>query len=570
MKKKGKKYFYVYKIICLLNGKIYIGRRICYCIPEMDNWYLGSGTLINKAIKKYGRANFSKDILKKCRSNDELNRWEIYFISLFNSTDPNIGYNIQVGGDHSDTISNHPNKEDIIARRSQTWRQNYAFNVDLRIKRKKQLDDARVKRVKGQPSTRRKKIKAVVQLSIDYKFIARYVNAREASDNGFTRNKVCVACNKKFAVYRGFRWAFENDYNDSVIDSIECIDDTPEYVYNLEIEDNHNYYVNGILMHNCDDPQNPKKANSEIERQNTIDRYNETISNRLNQLDIGSRVIIMQRLHNGDLTGYLMDPKHGRPNDHRHICIPAELDREIISPPELADKYRDGLFWPTRFSRLVLDAERKKGSLYFAGQFGQRPVPPEGNLFKKAWFDIVEPEAVKRSAIHSPMKFIIDTALTENEMEGNDPSGLLTCFLHDKCLYIVDFTRVWLEAPQLISFLEKYVKLNGYGNGSAIYIEPKSNGMSIAQMLRAHTNGLSIIDIEGDFLSLRDDKVTRANAVSPVAMARKIKLVKGAWNDSFLTELTSFPKATHDEAVDCLCYAVDQVQSLKKFWAVWA
>lgn len=313
-----------------------------------------------------------------------------------------------------------------------------------------------------------------------------------------------------------------------------------------------------------DDPANPKKAQSEIERQNVIERYDHTISNRLNQLELGGRIIVMQRLHERDLTGYLIDPREGRPDSHYHVCIPAELDEEVIKPAELKKYYTGNLFWPTRFSEKVLNDEKKKGLLYYAGQFGQRPVPPEGNLFKKKWLEIVEPHLVERDEYQSPIHFFIDTAYTEDETERNDPSGILSVFKKDNTIFIVNFTEVWMEFPKLIEFIKQYVMLNGYTHGSGIYIEPKASGKSVVQQLRSGT-GLSVIEIGGEFI--KDDKVVRATGVSPIVQAGRVKLIKGGWNEKYISQLTSFPKAQHDEAVDCTVYALNYLLPINDFFA---
>lgn len=314
-----------------------------------------------------------------------------------------------------------------------------------------------------------------------------------------------------------------------------------------------------------DDPQNPKKAASEVERANTVDFYNHTLYSRLNEPDIGVRIIIQQRLHEQDLTGALMDTRTGRPDDHLHICIPGELDMQVMNPPELASYYKDGLFWPTRFSKKTLESyKRSLGSLQYAGQIGQRPVPPEGNLFKRKWFEIIKPELVQRNETASPINFIIDTAYTDDETERNDPSGILSVFKKDNNLFIVNFTEVWMEFPELIKLLKQYVMLNGYSSSSAIYIEPKASGKSVAQQLKSGT-GLNVIEIEGEFI--RDDKVTRANGVSPIFQAGRVSLIEGVWNDKYLSQMTSFPKATHDEAVDCSVYAANILLPINDFFA---
>lgn len=313
-----------------------------------------------------------------------------------------------------------------------------------------------------------------------------------------------------------------------------------------------------------DDPQNPKKAASEVERENTIELFNNTIFNRLNDAEIGLRVVIQQRLHERDLTGYLMDPKDGAPEDWFHISIPAEFDAEVISPPELKQFYdANGLFAPLTFPKTVLDLYRKRGVLYFAGQYQQRPVPPEGNLFKRKWFNIVEAEEVLRDPIASPIHFFIDTAYTEDETKRNDPTGILAAFKKGNQVYIINFTEVWLEFPDLIKFIQQYVAQTGYSNSSCIYIEPKANGKSVVQALKAATS-MNVVEIEGDYL--RDDKVARATGVSPVVQAGRVSLIRGQWTDKYVGQMVTFPKAQHDEAVDTTVYMLNQMSPANDFF----
>ncbi|MFN7656402.1 MAG: NUMOD3 domain-containing DNA-binding protein [bacterium] len=79
----------IYKTTNLLNNKIYVGQS-----KNDDDHYLGSGTYITKAIKKYGKSNFKKEILERCSTHEELNSRELYWIDKLNSTDRSIGYNV--------------------------------------------------------------------------------------------------------------------------------------------------------------------------------------------------------------------------------------------------------------------------------------------------------------------------------------------------------------------------------------------------------------------------------------------------------------------------------------------
>ena len=88
---------YIYKVTNVVNTKIYIGLSTHLIENSVD--YLGSGILINKAISKYGRENFIKEILENnIDSISLLNEREIFWIKEFNSTDKTIGYNISHGG----------------------------------------------------------------------------------------------------------------------------------------------------------------------------------------------------------------------------------------------------------------------------------------------------------------------------------------------------------------------------------------------------------------------------------------------------------------------------------------
>ena len=101
----------IYKTINLISGKIYIGQD-----SNNNPDYIGSGNLIKLAIKKYGKENFKKTIIEECFSKEQLNEREKFWIEKLNSRDKTIGYNISSGGDGGDTISQHPNKKEIIKR----------------------------------------------------------------------------------------------------------------------------------------------------------------------------------------------------------------------------------------------------------------------------------------------------------------------------------------------------------------------------------------------------------------------------------------------------------------------
>lgn len=89
-------YGYIYKTTNLVNGKIYIGQHKAEKFePEI---YLGSGTLFRRALYKYGKDNFTQQLLCECMSQQEMNAKEKHYIQKYNATDIKVGYNLSVGG----------------------------------------------------------------------------------------------------------------------------------------------------------------------------------------------------------------------------------------------------------------------------------------------------------------------------------------------------------------------------------------------------------------------------------------------------------------------------------------
>ena len=89
---------YIYKTTNTINGKIYIGQTQ-RSIDETNHYY-GSGTLLKRAMKKYGIQNFRKEIIDTADTIVELNKKEKYWILLLEAQSPTIGYNLQGGGQH--------------------------------------------------------------------------------------------------------------------------------------------------------------------------------------------------------------------------------------------------------------------------------------------------------------------------------------------------------------------------------------------------------------------------------------------------------------------------------------
>ena len=300
-----------------------------------------------------------------------------------------------------------------------------------------------------------------------------------------------------------------------------------------------------------DDPLSPQMASSATERDNANEWYRTTFYSRLNQPDIGVRIIIMQRVHEDDLTGFLL----GRETrlKYKHICIPAKSGDDNIKPKHLEEFYdKDtGLFWEDRFSQSTLDDYRSAlGSYGYAGQLQQTPTPLDSGMIHKDWFKI-DRYRIEDTVVN----FVIDPAYTADQK--NDPSALLAYTYKENRWQIVDCVNVYKEFPDLVKFIQQWVQKNGYTNRSRIYVEPKASGKSIVQTLVRET-GLNVKEDKPP----TKDKVARVSDVSASLESGRVSLLNGDWNDEFLDQLVKFPAAKHDDMVDCLVMAVN-----KEIWS---
>jgi len=297
-----------------------------------------------------------------------------------------------------------------------------------------------------------------------------------------------------------------------------------------------------------DDPVSPQHAASEVEREKANEWYRTTFYSRLNNPLTGVRIVIMQRIHDNDLSGFLLSDSDSRLR-HKHICIPAELSDDL-KPKKLKEHYdTNGLFWTDRFSREILDDYKEAlGSYGYAGQLMQTPTPLNSGMIKTEWFKI---DKFKIGDDRAVVNFVIDPAYTANEK--NDPSALLAYTYFENKWQIIDCVNVHKEFPDLVRFIPQWVQKNGYTNRSRIYVEPKASGKSIVQTLQKET-GLNIREDKPP----SKDKVARVQDISASLESGRVSLLHGKWNEEFLQQLVKFPSAKHDDMVDCLVMSINK------------
>lgn len=296
------------------------------------------------------------------------------------------------------------------------------------------------------------------------------------------------------------------------------------------VSDSNNF--SGAII--IDDPLKPDDAISEVKRKSVNERYNSTIRSRVNDSNTPI-IVIMQRLHEDDLSGFLLNGGSGE--EWEHLCLPA-LDSN------------NNPLYPEKHSFEELEQIRQANRYNFAGQYMQLPAPEEGGEWKKEWFQIVDKKEVPINSLKWEM--LIDGAYTKNT--ANDPTGFQIGAKWGNNYVIYSSIDKYLEMPDLLKFIPNHIQASDI-KVSLILVEPKASGKSLQQMVKS-TTGLNIAEIKTDFVN--NSKIENARTCSSFIEGGRVFLIKGNWNESFLTQVGTFPNAKHDEHVDLTCYGIER------------
>lgn len=290
-----------------------------------------------------------------------------------------------------------------------------------------------------------------------------------------------------------------------------------------------------------DDPHNPRQVLSDVERLEAGRWYDQQLSTRLNDPATGVIVLIMQRLHEDDLTGHVLTQ-----GDWTVVSLSAEAEQDEtvrfpISGRVVERKQGDPLD-ATRFPRSVLAAQlRTMGAWAYAGQFQQRPVPLGGGIFKQDWF--------KKRWRELPAQFdeVVqswDCAFKDLKDSDYVAGGLwgrigATFVLIDQVREHLSFTGTCTRIKEPIG---PHAAL--WRRADAKLIEDKANGPAVVNTLSTEVSGVIAVTPEGG-------KISRAQAVAPLAEAGNVILpAEAPWLPEYLHEMCSFPAAAHDDQVD--------------------
>ena len=340
-----------------------------------------------------------------------------------------------------------------------------------------------------------------------------------------------------------------------------------------------------------DDPHNVKESESETVRNETIRWFRESMSSRLNNMEKGAIVIIMQRVHESDVSGTILENEF----PYVHLIIPMEF---VWDADENGEAYAneigwvdprwrpdpddcDGvLAWPSLWPQTAVDSLVKiLGPYAAAGQLQQTPEARGGGILKRDFWQPWEGKFPTFSYIFASL----DGAFTEDE--SNDPSALSIWGVfeneagHNRAMLIFAWRKFLEFEGQRLKpdagenqrdFMERQMKEWGliewtahtctYWKVDRLLIEAKASGISAAQSLqKRYRNRNWSVELTG----VKGDKVSRAIAVQPTLSNKMVYApVDRDWCRMVIDECAVFPAGKHDDLTDTVTQGLKHLRDL--------
>jgi predicted phage terminase large subunit-like protein len=303
-----------------------------------------------------------------------------------------------------------------------------------------------------------------------------------------------------------------------------------------------------------DDPQKADEALSETSRKAVNTWYDNSLLSRLNDKARGCIIIVMQRLHQDDLVGHVLEQE-----DWVVVSLPAiaEVDERHLIDGPLGRRYftrkAGDILHPQRESAESLANTRRAISEFsFASQYQQRPIPLGGAIVKTDWLRFYEPG-------EQPSKFQLvlqswDTANKSGDL--NDFSVGTTWGVIKQTYYLLDVSRKRLDFPDLKREVRRLAKLF---LAKKILIEDKASGTQLIQDLKRE--GLHAVVPYAPPAGA--DKIMRLHAQTAVFENGRVLLpAKAPWLADYVNELTGFPGSRYADQVDSTTQALDYLHNI--------
>ena len=244
----------------------------------------------------------------------------------------------------------------------------------------------------------------------------------------------------------------------------------------------------------------------------------------------------MQRLHEADLSGWLLAGSNGE--EWEHLCLSAWADKGEGRP-----------LWPEKHSAADLRRMEAASPYTFAGQYRQRPSPPEGGMFKPDAMPVVD--AIPAGVVEWCRGW--DLAASTG---GDYTAGGKLGRLRDGRYIIADMVRLRAGPDDRDAALLNTAKRDGSGVRVGLPQDPGQAGKTQVLHLTRQLAGFPVRTSPES-----GDKITRADPLAAQVNVGNVLMLKGEWNANLVAEMRLFPNARNDDQVDALSRAFGEIMA---------
>lgn len=286
-----------------------------------------------------------------------------------------------------------------------------------------------------------------------------------------------------------------------------------------------------------DDPHKADEARSEVMRKNVIDWFQNTLESRKNSPNTPI-ILIMQRLHEEDLSGWLLKGGNGEKWDH--VCLSAiRADGTAL--------------WPEKHNIETLRRMEQAAPYVFAGQYMQSPAPLDGGIFKPGRLQVVD--AIPADRIQWVRGWDLGATV------GGDPTaGAKIGAMPDGRFIIADIAHGDMGPDDRDAVIRNTSASDSVEVLISLPQDPGQAGkvqvLHMTRMLhgyRVHTSPES------------GDKVTRAEPFASQVNVGNVLMLRGSWNHGLIEEMRMFPNGKHDDRIDACSRAFNTLAASGRF-----
>jgi predicted phage terminase large subunit-like protein len=286
-----------------------------------------------------------------------------------------------------------------------------------------------------------------------------------------------------------------------------------------------------------DDPLKIGDAMSEAVRSRVIEWYRSTLLSRADNKKEARIVVVMQRVHQNDLVGYLQEQ-----GGFEVLNLPAVAQRTedyMLGDGRIYTRQKGELLHPEHEpAEVLIDLKKGMGPIAFSAQYQQSPIPPGGTIIKQKWltktYDSIQPQSGDR--------IVLSWDIALSETESGDYSACVVLLIREEVFYVLEVVRGRFPFDAL---KRKVLEVKQRYGSSTLLIEDSPISRGLIQSLREKS--INVKDCRPE-----TDKRARVIAQTDLFAGGSIRLPERAeWLEEFTAELLAFP-GRHDDQVDAL------------------